>query len=160
MKSYLNKKEREDYCVVALVAGKLEEMFTSWSNNLSPAEHRALSMAKTYIFKFMDSIQARMDKDFTKQLMRDLRSSEILVLPKFEAQREFEKRKLDDGFVQISKETILNLAENALYGCEDCTKDYKQCDLRQTFMALEIEPFDYTAKDKCQYKITYDAQTI
>lgn len=154
MKTYLNRAEREDYCVIALAAGKLEEMLKNWEKNLTPQEHRDLTTSKSYIYKFMDSIKNRVDKDFTPQLIRDLKCSEILVMPKWEAIQEQKDRKLEDGFVQVNKETILNLAGNALSGCKGCTKkDFRNCDLRQAFIELEIDPYDYKAKDICQYKI-------
>lgn len=160
MKSYLNKSEREDYCVIALAAGKIEHMLKDWEKNLTPDEHKALCMAKTYIYKFMDNIKDRMDESFVRQLIRDIKSSEILVLPTLDAQREFSKRKLNNEFAQVNKDTILNLAEHALIGCEECTKcDWNKCDLRETFMGLNIEPYSPEAKG-CQYKVTYDKEAI
>lgn len=160
MKTYLNRTGRNDYCVIALAAAKTEEMLKTWEKNLTSSEHKALSMAKTYIFKFMDSIQTRMDKNFVEQLIRDLKSSEILVLPKLQAQREFRNRKLDDGFVQVDRDTILNLAEHALTGCESCNKcDWRECDLRQVYMELDIDPFNPEATD-CQYKVNYGKKVI
>jgi hypothetical protein len=153
LKAYLNRREREDYCVISLAVGKTEEMLKSWENNLTADEHKALSMTKTYIYKFMDSIQRRLGPDFVKQLVRDLNSSEIMILPKLQAKREYQKRDGDDGFIEVEKETILNLAEGALCGCAGCTKDYTICDLRNVFMTLEIEPADYEAINKCQYKM-------
>jgi len=160
MKSYLNKAERENYCVMALSAGVADEILKNWTNNLTADEHKFLKMAQTYIYKFMDSIKARVDKDFVRQLLRDGHSSEILVLPKLRAQREFKERKLDDGFIQVNKDTILNLAEHALIGCEGCTKDYTKCDLRQAYMELEIEAFNPDAKDKCQYKVEIEKKAV
>ncbi|GEM_PF-2099825 len=154
MKTYLNKEERNKYCVMALAAGEIGEILKKWQNNLTNDEHRSLKMAQTYIFKWMDSIKARVDQDFIQQLLRDCKCSEILVLPKFEAIRETQKRKLEDKYVQVEKETILDLADNALVGCHNCTKkDFKECNLRQVFMTLEVEAYDPTADGYCQYCI-------
>lgn len=156
MKTYLNKEEREKYCVMALATGEINGILDRWKNNLTTEEHKSIKMAQTYIYKWMDSVNARMSEDFTKQLLRDCNSSEIMVLPTLQAQREFKNRTLEDGFIQISKDTILNLAEHALMGCEHCDKDYKTCDLRQTYQELEIEPFDWEASGRCEYENRLD----
>jgi hypothetical protein len=157
MKTYLNRAERERYCVVALSAAILGKILEEWENNLTKDEHRAIKTAQTYIFKFMDSVKNRMDNDFIHQLIRDIKSSEIQVLPTLAAKREYEKRSIEDEHVQVNRETILNLAEHALIGCEGCKKDkdFRKCDLRQVYMELGIEPFDFEASNKCQYKVNY-----
>lgn len=155
MKTYLNRKERENYCFVAALAGTLDEILQTWKG--TKEEHKYLKMGQTWVYKWMDAVMARIGVDLAEQLKRDIKSSQILMLPNEQAKikwREAEKEE-KEGSVIVNKETLLNLAEHALIGCENCNrKDYQNCDLRQVFVSLNIEPFDYEAINKCQYKIT------
>jgi len=152
MKLYMNKKERENFCVISLVAGIIDDILRD-STDISKEEHRDLKTAQTWIYKFMDSIIKRKEKDTVEQILRDIKTSEIMVLPKLQAQLEWERRKEKLGYIHVNRDTLLDMAENALIGCENCTKkDYKECSLRKCFMELEIEPYDLNAEG-CQYKV-------
>lgn len=153
MKTYMSKKERENVCVLFLVASAVDEMLEKWTD-LTKEEHKAIKTVQTWIYKFMDSIMNRKNKDVALQLKRDIQNSEIMILPKYQAQKEWERREEQAKYIEVKRDTLLNLAEHALIGCEGCArKDYYNCDLRETFMKLDIEPFDYEAKNECQYKI-------
>lgn len=160
MKTYMSRKERENVCVLFLVASAVDEMLEKWTD-LTKEEHKAIKTVQTWIYKFMDSIMNRKDRDVALQLKRDIQNSEIMILPKYEAKKEWERREEQAKYIEVKRDTLLNLAEHALIGCEGCTrKDYYNCDLREAFIKLDIEPFDYEAVDKCQYKVEVERKKV
>ena len=151
LKTYLNKQERDDLKASLANLDIDEKILDTWG--LKTNEHKYLKLSVTYKYKWLDSLLGRLGEDLAKQLLRDLKSNEVLVLPKLQVQKEIQKREEMFKAIEVDKDTLLDLAENALVGCENCNKDYTKCRLRKIFLELEIEPFDCYAVNKCQYKV-------
>jgi hypothetical protein len=152
IKTYLNRQERDDLKASLANLDTDEKILNTWE--LRTNEHKYLKLSVTYKYKWLDSLLSRLGEDLAKQLLRDLKSNEVVVLPKLQAEKEIRRREEAAKYVEVKRETLLNLAEHALIGCENCKrKDYYNCDLRDAFVKLNIEPFDCYAVDKCQYSV-------
>jgi len=151
LRNYFNRAEKEKTLSLSSVVEIMDDMLKTFP--MTKTEHKYLATAKTSILKWLDSVFARIDGDLAQQLLKMLKSYEILLLPKLQVKTEVEKRKKIFNAVTVNRDTLLDMAENALIGCENCTKkDYKECSLRKCFMELEIEPYDLNAEG-CQYKV-------
>ena len=162
MRTYLNKKERNDIVMFMCVFGHCDEVFAKkWFNRdmTTKNEQQYLKTAMTYMRKFMDSLEDRLDKDFRTRLMVDVKSTDIFCLPKTEAaikQRLFEEN--EKKLIEENKAyEVLDLAQYALHCCNPCQckeDSYKECSLRKILMNLQVEAFDLEANEHCQYKIS------
>lgn len=152
-KTYLNKAQKEDTCILSLIAEQGQYALDTWGKDMTKEERKYLKTSITYALKWLDSIMNRIGKDLAEQLVRLLKTSEIILLPKYEAQKEWNRRKEMFKAIEVDRDTLLDMAEHALIGCENCNKDYTKCRLRETFVELGIEPFDYYAVNKCQYRV-------
>lgn len=152
MKDYLNKEERKDVCFVAGIAGLIDDMLEKW--NMTKEEHKYLSSARTFLYKWLDLLFSRLEKNYAEKLLRDLKVNEIVMLPNYEAKRRFNEalQQIKEDDVIIKYETLLNLIEHALVGCTNCKKDFNNCDIYQVFIEMEVEPFDCNPpKGVCPY---------
>lgn len=109
------------------------------------------------IIKHLDllisSINKRLDKDFTKVLLKVIKETEVMLVPKQEALR------LKHVNKTLKTEILVNdleeMAGLLLDNCNMCSvKNYKKCRFRQIFMRVGIDKFDSEAIGVCQYKIT------
>lgn len=154
MRTYLNKEERNDLCLLAALAAHMDDVLERWK--MLKEEHKYLATARTLVFKFISSVFNRVDDDLVDKLMRNINASEVVMLPTSEAKRKVEnaKKEMTEDDVIVKHDVLLNLAEHALVGCENCERYYKSCDLRKVFIELGIEPYDYNPPENtCEYRI-------
>ena len=160
MKTYLNSEERKDMVMLFSLIGMLKEGFLEgWykRGNLTKEEKKYMKSSITFALKVTDSIMSRIDGNLAQRLIRDIKSTELFCLPKSEAtikKERFEKEENFNYFIQVTKDAIDALAEKALYWCNPCSvEDCSKCEVRQIFRELDVEPFDYEARE-CEYRIS------
>lgn len=156
MKKYFNRQEREQMIIIALMHSQIGDILEHWkkAGNLTKPEHKNLKTAHTYILKFMDEIYSRYDQKEVKRIIRDLKTKKLALLYESRARVLLDNENTEIE-LQTNQETIEDIAEGIIDGfCVKCKrKDYEECNVREFLFISDIEKFDPTAKEKCQYKI-------
>lgn len=146
MKTYMNRIDREHH-VFMLVAWDYLNTWLEKTNCLSPEERKRVKTATTHLLRASDSLVARMDKDYTKKLLREVGNIEISMGHKSKI-----KRDNQEETVEIKLDDIYDLASHALAECVDCKdKNFKKCDKYKLFMKLNI-PVAQEQTDGCPYE--------
>lgn len=146
MKSYLNRADREHHLIMMV----LWERIGAWLSKtscLSPDERRRIKTAGTNLERASDSIIRRMDADYAKRIVRQLKNAELRVFD-----RDNMALRSEPDTVNIRLDDMYDLSSFALQGCIGCQRcDYKQCDRYQLFMRLDV-PVATDEPEKCPYE--------
>ncbi len=72
-KNYMNKAEREEFMILAAMAGKLEEIIENWVNLNRPKDRiKWARMALAYLYKAMDDCVRGIPLDVIAQVVREV----------------------------------------------------------------------------------------
>lgn len=72
-KNYMNRAEREEFMILAAMAGKLEEIVENWANLNRPKDRiKWARMALAYLYKAMDDCVRGIPLDVITQVVREV----------------------------------------------------------------------------------------
>lgn len=72
-KNYMNRAEREEFMILAAMAGKLEEIIENWVNLNRPKDRiKWARMALAYLYKAMDDCVRGIPLDVIAQVVREV----------------------------------------------------------------------------------------
>lgn len=153
MKSYFNKDERNVYILILCLMGYLEDFINE--TELGKNERKNLKTAGTFLKKGTQEILERLGQKFAMQTSREIKASELMLLPKHRARiekEEWEKIAREDQCV-VNRDALESLIEKAVYWCCECAEDDKEnCKLRQVFDEFSVTPYDLEGAQECQYE--------
>ena len=104
----------------------------------------------------MQEIIKNIDKDFYKQLQKDVSRYGVTVLPHKEAQREMDRLNRELNHPVVEREDLDTILENAMGECLTCSKckeEAKQCVLKQMFIKYDAPVYD-TENSVCAWQMT------
>lgn len=146
MRNYLNRLDREHHLMLLIVW----DYFTTWMEKtscLSPEERKRLKTACTHLIKTSDSILRRLEPDYARKLVKDVRNIEIRIVDKVN-----KKFSGVQGVINIEVDDLYDIASYALVDCIGCKeKNFKECEKYKLYMKLNI-PVAQEETDGCPYE--------
>lgn len=147
---YLRNKDRETLIFIASIVGYLNQDLSK-----TFLKDEEISIAKEGYEKLLsviDLVNKRMNQDFIKELINDIKQSEIVVIPKSDANKL--KHTREEFKIEVLNKDFVGLVENTIeLKCKNCViKNYKSCDYRRLFLRLSVDVYDVEAVSVCPYK--------
>lgn len=157
MKKFFNREERNNFAMLTILAGHVKGVMMPWAEKVLDKEDlKNLRMANTYLGKFCSGTLGKLDNTLKLTLMKDLRYTEMVFLPKSQSEivKTRVEKELENELIEVSRESINILAEHSLIGCDPCTcNDKSKCEKRNIYTLLNVETFDSNNED-CPYRIS------
>jgi hypothetical protein len=142
MKQYMNRNDR-DHHEFMLIA---YEYLTSWllqATCLTPKERGRIKSACTNLLHASDSIVQRLESDYARKLLKDLKRVAIKMVDKTTA---------TEGDIQVNIDDLYDLADMAMDECVGCERhDHKECDRFKLYFKLNV-PVARTETTGCPYE--------
>lgn len=159
MFQYLNQKQTSDMMMIFCIAETLEKIIKTWveNENMSKEEAKYIRTSRTYMNKFMQSLQSRIpDKEKHKLIKRysnfHLQIMDKWLLSKFQKYLEEQAQT-----VLMDRDVFTGLAyEVCNVRCKDCEKHFQDCKWHDVlyeclFPAAEQKincPYAYISEEK------------
>lgn len=149
MKEYLNGTEKNQYMVLKSIAQmmdgkrhgegagiKLGTMLEEWKNhdNMTKDEHKNLKMAMTYLNKFLDSVNARLNQREQDIIAKKLVKFDFRLMDDFTMKKIF--RDIQERMVNavVPREQFYDWTNEIMaIKCNGCTKSCNECELHKIF---------------------------
>lgn len=167
MKDYLNAEERNQLMVFmailqmfsgnrGITGASGKNIVDDWSsrNNLTKDEQRSLKMSQTYLKKFCDSVQDRMNPKEQEQIKKRLEKFDFRLVDDFTLQKVY--RDMKDRLVNavVPREEFCAWCNEIMYqNCNGCTKHFSKCELHQVFEDNFV-PESSWGLENCRYAYT------
>jgi len=146
LKNYMNRIDREHHLFM-LVAWDFLSRWLEKTSCLSKDERKRVKTATTHLLHTSDSIIARLETDYAKKLLRDVKNTEIRILDKQNAKLGGLERTIN-----VDIDDLYDIASYALVDCKCCSKEnHKECEKYKLFMELNI-PVAQEQTDGCPYE--------
>ncbi len=146
MKTYMNRIDREHHLMILFIWDYLG----SWLERtrcLTKDERKRIKTATTHLLRVSDSIVGRLEYDYAKKIIKDVKNIEIRI-----TDRMSESLSQTEGGRYIDVEDLYDLASFSLKECIGCDrKGHKECERFQLFMKLNI-PVAQEQTDGCPYE--------
>lgn len=143
MKQYMNRNDR-DHHEFMLIA---YEYLTGWllqTSCLTPKERGRIKAVTTHLLHTSDSIVQRLEPDYARKLLKDLKRIAVKRVDKTIA--------TGDGKAFVDLDDLYDLAEIAMDKCIGCKKaGHKECDRFKLYFKLNV-PVARTETTGCPYE--------
>lgn len=162
MKTYLNSKQRQQFCQMAATQVSIEEIVNEWSrhDNMTSEERKYLRTAITCTNREMEKIVKRLSPEEGRRILRSAGNTCCVCIPR-ETSAQFKKRLEKEAQTEgiwVSRNALDAIIEMALCrGCSPCQmQDNKEeCPLRNAMMELDVPVYDSSpAEGVCPWEIT------
>lgn len=156
-KTYLNNEDRNDLLKLTSFLDFLEKHSQKMSSfkNVPKDILKFLKMSKSFGYKVLDYYMKDLNEDYKLDLIKKLKSLELIIKSKTEAIKELQKMTEFNKITHIDTEDFNLIVEHSLIICMKCNMDpsnISKCELRKVFMKQDIAPFNLEATEtQCQY---------
>jgi len=145
MNKYLNRQQR-DYYYTAAIFGEILPQIKCFNNE---AYNEQIDIATKHVLQAVEIIANLLDKKERERMLVESKKMAFFLGYKTEIKAEMEKRKRDESYYAIQKSKLYDLAEHCIEGaCKTCGGK-KECDIRTTFLELELDPLSESGS--CPY---------
>ena len=143
-KSYLNSKEKTQVTYVYMALSVLDDLVKK--NIFSKNENTQFKHAVTRMTNGLTQMILRLGEDTAKRIDRDIRDSQITLVPKMKVQ-------IDKPKVAITEDKILVMVEKLISAyCMDCHEsDFKKCEIFEINQNLDIDSIFNEPEGICPY---------
>lgn len=140
----MNSQLKNDLIIFAATCGMMVQGGGYGFNEQEKAELKKMGEVG---LKCFEQLVNRMPKVLCGELLKSIKTSEIAVIPVDQV-----RKRIGAKSINVKREYVDDLVEQALTFCEDCKRDYKRCRLRKTLKKIGVEPC-HDEKGKCEYRI-------
>lgn len=168
MKNYLNAKDKADTLILAMLAGRLDQMIVEKEHaGIHEDEKdfvRSLRMCRTYAYKALDCVMKPLSRDYVDKFLKEAKKREIVVLWKGENLKKIQEHQQAENNVTLDRrfmETLRDLCMASCDVCEATPQFIKNCDYRYAMMKAGFDVMNpYAGKDECPYKVKTNEETL
>ena len=133
-KSYLSKKERDNWLLAMTTNMYLENIIDLWGNNLTADEKRKIKTSMTMTNNALRSIANRMPRHEKDKLIKHSKDFQVRILST-EGAKALEKRTFEEFTLKLTEKEIRELViETITYKCQDCNIPCTECDTYELFL--------------------------
>lgn len=146
--SYLNRSEKTRVTLLLLIEVYLKKCIEEGRKG----EKKWLKSALTFLQKHITSIIDPLDDTNLQIINKESSNHQLILLPKDDIINVMKKGKVVNNNFVLKRDDFYEICEHALSRCTGCSKDHKDCRLKELFLLYEVPMFDEDTDD-CPFRM-------